>query len=412
MENAGKRMKPLAGDRLAVEGGRPVRSAPLAPWPVYSPNEVQAAVTALETGRVNYWSGQECKLFEKEFAKYHGVKYGVALANGTLALELALRVLGIGPGDEVIVTPRSYFASVSSVVLTGATPVFADIDRDSQNITAESIVPHLSRRTKAIIPVHLAGWPCDMPAIMSLADQHGLCVIEDCAQAHGARIDDRPVGSFGDVAAFSFCQDKIMSTAGEGGMLITDDEALWEAAWSFKDHGKSFERVHAIDHPPGFRWLHEGFGSNWRLTEIQGAIGRLQLEMLDSWVEARRRNARLLMSGIGDLNALRIAVPSEREFHAYYKCYAFVEPNRLGSGWSRDRILEALQAEGVPGLSGSCPEIYREQAFGEGDYPTLPVARELGESSLMMPVHPTLTEADIDDMIAAVRKVLFAATAK
>jgi dTDP-4-amino-4,6-dideoxygalactose transaminase len=383
----------------------------LSPWPHYEKDEIEAAVSVLESGDVNYWTGQQCRSFEKEFAAYHGVKHGVALANGTLALELAMRVLGLGTGDEVIVTPRSYFASASSIVLAGAKPVFVDIDPDSQNITADQIAGAIGSRTRAILAVHLAGWPCDMPAIMSLARNHELKVIEDCAQSHGAAIDDQPLGSFGDVAAFSFCQDKIMSTAGEGGMLITNDSEISSAAWSFKDHGKSWERVSAKDHPRGFRWLHTGFGSNYRMTEIQGAIGRIQLAKLDGWVLKRQEHANRLAAGLRDLPALRVPMPSERERHSYYKFYAFVRPEQLKKGWTRDRILAALDEEGIPGLSGACPEIYQEEAFEHWGYQTLPVARALGETSLMFQVHPTLSAVHLDRTISLVRKVIDRASA-
>jgi dTDP-4-amino-4,6-dideoxygalactose transaminase len=399
------------GDRLAMDGGVPIRSHPLPAWPQFSEEEIAKAEAILRSEKVNYWTGTECRQFETEFAAYHGMKYGIALANGTLALELAMRVLRIGSEDEVIVTPRSYFASASCIAINGAVPVFADIDPDSQNVTAATIAPHITSRTKALLIVHLAGWPCDMPSIMELAREHGLRVIEDCAQALGARFNDRPVGSFGDIGAFSFCQDKIISTAGEGGMFVTDDYDLWQAAWSFKDHGKSWACVHAEVRDPGFRWLHESIGSNWRLTEIQGGIGRIQLRKLDGWVRQRRRNAARLKDGIVGLEALRVPEPSTREYHAYYKFYAFVKPDRLESGWSRDRILKALEAEGIPGLSGSCPEIYLEKAFSGRTYETLPVARELGETSIMFQVHPTLAETDIDDMARAVRKVLVVASA-
>jgi hypothetical protein len=398
------------GDELAVDGGRPTRTQPLPFWPRYDEDEVEAVAAILRSGRVNYWTGPEGRAFEDEFARHHGMAHGVALANGTLALELALTILGIGDGDEVIVTPRSFFATASSVVLVGATPTFADVDRDSQNVTSASIAAAITPRTKAIMVVHLAGWPCDMPAIMALARERGLKVIEDCAQAHGARIGGQLIGSFGDVAAFSFCQDKIITTGGEGGMILTNDPDLWSAAWSYKDHGKSWERVHADDHPPGFRWLHEGFGSNWRLTETQAAIGRIQLRKLEGWLATRRNYARQINEGLADLSAIRITAPPRDVEHAYYKYYAFVRPEQLGDGWDRDRILAALAAEGIPGLSGSCPEIYREKAFAHREIERLPVAQELGETSFMLPLHPALEPEDVDDMIAAVRKVMSRAT--
>ena len=280
--------------RLAIDGGKPVRERPFAPWPYFARDEIEAARKVLESGKVNYWTGAEGRQFEKEFAEFVGCDYAVAVANGTVALELALYALGIGPGDEVVVPSRTFIASASCAVMRGAKPVVADIDPVSQNITAETIARVLSPRTKAIVAVHLAGWPCDMDPIKKLARDRGLYVIEDCAQAHGATYKGKKVGSLGDVAAFSFCQDKIMTTGGEGGMLTTSNREIWERAWSYKDHGKSYAEVYKKDHPPGFRWLHESFGTNWRLTEMQAAIGRVQLNKLPQWVEKRRINAAVL----------------------------------------------------------------------------------------------------------------------
>jgi dTDP-4-amino-4,6-dideoxygalactose transaminase len=393
--------------RLAIQGGSPVRRQPFAPWPYFAPDEVAAATRVLESGRVNYWTGDEGKLFENELANYCGARRAIALANGSVALELALYALGIGPGDEVITTSRTFIASASCAVMRGATPVLADVDRVSQNITAETIEPKITARTKAIIPVHLGGWPCDMDPINALAREHGIKVIEDCAQSHGATYKGRPVGSLGDIGAFSFCQDKIMTTGGEGGMLVTDDDSAWERAWAFKDHGKSWDAVYNRQHPPGFRWLHESFGTNWRLTEMQSAIGRVQLRKLDGWVAARRRNAQLLSDRFSKIEALRVTEPPREIGHSYYKYYVFVRPEVLKRGWDRDRIMDAVNAEGVPCFSGTCSEIYLEKAFA-GIYsgPRLPVARELGETSLMFLVHPTLTDAEMHDTAVAVEKVL------
>jgi dTDP-4-amino-4,6-dideoxygalactose transaminase len=383
-------------------------------WPAFDAEQIAAVEAVLRSGKVNYWTGEQARTFEQEFAAACGCRHGVALANGTLALELALHALGIGAGDEVVVTPRSFIASASAVVLTGARPVFADVDPVSQNITARSIAAVLTPRTRAIIAVHLAGWPCELGPIVELARRRGLKLIEDCAQAHGATWQGRPVGSFGDLAAFSFCQDKIITTGGEGGMLVTDDEALWRKAWAYKDHGKSFAAVYQRQHPPGFRWLHESFGSNWRLTEMQAALGRVQLGRLADWVARRRRHAATLSAALRPLPALRLTEPPEGIGHAYYKYYAFVRPERLAPGWSRDRIMNAISAAGVPCFSGSCSEMYLERAF---DAPALrpverlPVARALGETSLMLLVHPTLTEADLARAGQVVREVVNAATA-
>lgn len=383
---------------------------PFAHWPSFSNEEADAVKNVLLSNKVNYWTGTEGRLFEKEFASYCGVKYAIALANGTVALELALYALGIGPGDEVITTSRTFIASASCIVMRGATPVIADVDPVSQNITAETIRGLITPRTKAIIAVHLAGWPCDMDPVMELAREHGLKVIEDCAQCHGATYKGRPVGSLGDVAAFSFCQDKIMTTGGEGGMLTTNDEGVWRRAWEFKDHGKSYDAVYNREHAPGFRWLHESFGTNWRLTEMQSVIGRIQLAKLPEWTRIRQRYAGLLTEGFASIPGLRGTVPPEHIGHAYYKYYVFVQQEELQDGWDRDRIMNAVVAEGIPCFSGSCSEIYLEKAF-DGMRPAhrLPVAKTLGETSLMFLVHPTLTEKNMSDTVAAVHKVMFQA---
>ncbi|OGR69944.1 MAG: aminotransferase [Elusimicrobia bacterium GWD2_63_28] len=397
-------------ERLAIDGGRKTRSTPFNPWPYYAKDEVAAAAAVLSSGKVNYWTGDIGRQFEREYARFVGCKYAIALTNGTAALELALYALGIGPGDEVITTSRTFIASASCVVMRGARPVLADVDAVSQNITAETIAKVITRKTKAIIAVHLAGWPCDMGTIMKLARKHGLKVIEDCAQANGATYKGRQVGSFGDMAAFSFCQDKIITTGGEGGLLVTNSKSLWQKAWEYKDHGKNFDAVYNRKHAPGFRWLHESFGTNWRLTEMQAAIGRLQLKKLPGWIAARRKNAAMLTRCFKAIPALRLTLPPKEIGHAYYKYYAFVRPELLKKGWNRGRIMNAIIAEGIPCFSGSCSEIYLEKAF-DGIRPPrrLPVAKELGETSLMFMVHPTLTPGEMRYTCRAVEKVMRAA---
>jgi len=399
---------------LALEGGAPVRSRPLPPWPFFAADEIEAVRAVLVSGKANYWTGAEGTSFESEFARYVGARHAVALANGSVALELALHALGIAGGDDVIVPARSFLATASSVVLRGARPVFADVDALSGNITAETVRAALTDRTRAIIVVHLAGWPCDMDPLLALARERGLKVIEDCAQSHGATYRGRVTGSIGHVGAFSFCQDKIMTTGGEGGMLVTDDAQVWERAWSYKDHGKSYDAVFNREHPPGFRWLHESFGTNWRMTEMQAAIGRQQLSKLSAWLAARRRNADLLRSRLQGIASLQVPAPGDEYGHAYYKCYAFLDPAGLAPGWTRERVVEAISAEGIPCISGSCSEMYLEKAFeGTGLVPAsrLPVARVLGETSLMFMVHPTMKERDVNDTAVAVRKVMSVASA-
>jgi dTDP-4-amino-4,6-dideoxygalactose transaminase len=382
-------------------------------WPRFDEDQIARAVAVLRSGKVNYWTGDEGRAFESEVARACGAGYAIALANGTVALELALHVLGIGPGDEVVVTPRSFVASAGVVVLRGARPVFADVDPDSQNLTPATVRAVLSPRTRAIIAVHLAGWPCEMDGLSELARAHDLKLIEDCAQAHGATYQGRPVGSIGDLAAFSFCQDKIMTTGGEGGMLTTADEDLWRAAWAYKDHGKSYDAVYHRDHPPGFRWVHESVGTNWRMTEPQAAIGRVQLRRLPEWLSARRRNAAILAARLRALPLLRVPEPPGHVGHARYKFYAFIREDRLARGWNRDRVMAAIADRGVPCFSGSCSEIYRERAFVDRDLAPprpLPVAAALGASSLMLLVHPTLTPEHMTFACDAVEEVCTLAT--
>ncbi|WNP28413.1 DegT/DnrJ/EryC1/StrS aminotransferase family protein [Moraxella sp. DOX410] len=389
------------------------------PWPSFSQEEADAVSQVLLSNKVNYWTGTECREFEKEFAVWVGTDYAVALANGTLALDVALQAMGIGEGDEVIVTPRSFIASVSTVVNAGAMPVFADVDNNTGNVSATTIAPKITDKTKAIICVHLAGWPCDMDEIMALAKQHNLWVIEDCAQAHGAKYKGKPVGSIGHVGAWSFCQDKIMTTGGEGGMVTTNDKALWQKMWEYKDHGKNYDSIYHKQHPPGFRWLHDSFGTNWRMMEMQAVIGRIQLKKMAEWTNIRTQNAKILRDALtqfaGGQQFLRIPdiefhqVMGSDSVHAYYKYYVYVRPENLPENINRDSILNALNEKKIPCFSGSCSEIYLEKAFD--NHPSRPnarltVAKELGETSLMFLIHPTLTTNEMQTIATTTVDVL------
>jgi len=391
-----------------------VLNTPFSPWPSFTPEEVDAVAATLASNRVNYWTGDRCRRFEKQFAEWAGTKHAVALTNGTVALDVALKALGVGPGDEVITTPRTFLASASCIVTAGAIPVFADVDADSQNITAETITAVLTPRTKAVICVHLGGMPCDMDPIMALAEQHGLKVIEDCAQAHGARYRGRSVGSIGHVGAWSFCQDKIMTTGGEGGMVTTDDPDLWSFMWSYKDHGKSWQAIHERAHPPGPRLVHDSFGTNWRMIEMQAAIGLIQLERMPDWTARRTTIASALMDVCRRHDVVRTPPVPNHSVHAWYRFYAFVRPERLAEGWSRDRIIAAINAAGVPCFHGSASEVYLEAAFeGTGWRPPerLPTARQLGETAIAMLVHPTLTDAEVAKSCEVLDAVLTEAAA-
>lgn len=391
-------------------------NGPFSPWPLYSEEEASAVAEVLLSNKVNYWTGDLCRNFETEFAIFSGSKYSIAVSNGTTALDLALIALDLGEGDEVIVTPRTFLASVSSIVNVGATPVFADVSLDTQNITVDSIAKVMSKKTKAIICVHLAGWPCDMFPIMKLAEKNNLFVIEDCAQAHGAQYKGRSVGSIGHIGAWSFCQDKIISTGGEGGMVTTNCRDLWSRMWSYKDHGKSWESVYEKQHPSGFRWLHDSFGTNWRMTEMQAAIGLIQLGRIKDWNFKRKKNANAIWQAAKRIDGLRVpdlrccdcdrfCNVSNGCAHAAYKCYVFVD----GTKNDRDKIMYLINQHGVPCFSGTCSEVYLENAFDNTEFKPkmrLPNAKHLGETSLMFLCHPTLTEKEIKKTCDVLRKAV------
>ena len=379
------------------------------PWPSFTQEEADAVSKCLLSNKVNYWTGNECREFEKEFAAWVGTEYAVALSNGTLALDIALKAMDIGAGDEVVVTSRTFIASASCIVTAGANPVFADVDSNSQNITAETIAAVLTPSTKAIIVVHFAGMPAEMDSIMELAKLHNLYVIEDCAQAHGAKYKDRSVGSIGHIGAWSFCQDKIMTTGGEGGMVTTNSKDLWEKMWSYKDHGKSWGAIYGKQHAPGFRWVHDSFGTNWRMLEIQAVIGRIQLTRMYEWTERRRQNAEKIWSVCQNFPFIRIPEIPSYVVHGYYKCYVFVEPIKLPFGWSRDRILSELNDLDIPCYQGSCSEVYLERAFDETVWrpkQSLKIAKILGDTSLMFLIHPTLSLDEIKIVCDGIYSVL------
>ncbi len=397
-----------------------MKNISLAPWPSFTEEEKDAVADLLISNRVNYWTGTEGRLFENEFAAWNGVKHSIALMNGTVALDLALKGLKIGAAnggattDEVIVTPRTFIASASTVVNAGATPVFADVDPDSGNISVASIEAVLTECTKAVIPVHLAGWPCEMDGLMSLAETYQLKIIEDCAQAHGAKYRNRQVGSIGHVGAWSFCQDKIMTTGGEGGMVTCDDDELWSRMWSFKDHGKSWDAVFKQSHPPGYRWVHNNIGTNWRMLEMQAVIGRIQLRRMSNWTELRTERAQRIRDALLNFETVRVPQPAPGITHAYYRLYAYIRPEKLRAGWTRDRIVQECAGRGAPVFQGSCSEVYLEKAFEGTPWRSscsLPVAQELGKTSLAFLVHPTITEEQMEQYCAKICSVLSKASA-
>lgn len=383
----------------------------LSPWPYYEQDEIEDATAVLLSGKVNYWTGEIGKRFEQEYALSVDKRFGIALSNGTVALELALRAFNIGPGDEVIVACRSYVASASCVLIVGATPVFADVDIASGNLSAETIAPHITKKTKAVIPVHIGGLPCDMPGIMQLAHQHNIKVIEDCAQAHGASIANVKVGGWGHAAIFSFCQDKIISTGGEGGMLVLDDEQAYKAAWAYKDIGRDFDAVFHQQHPPGFRWYTHTAGSNFRMTEVQAAIGLKQLAKLDAWISRRNIIAQKLVAALSQASFIRVPSVSHSDvIHAYYRVYGLIELKNQSDAENhsfRNEFVASLSEMGLPCFSGSCSEIYLEKAFESYyDGRRMKNAKHYAERAFCLLAHPTITDDQVDQAVKLINTLL------
>jgi len=378
-------------------------------WPYYDSEEIDAVKRILTAGKVNYWTGDQSKKFEEEFSKWCGTKYAIALSNGSVALTTAYLSIGIKKGDEVITTSRTFIATSSTLVLLGAIPIFADVELKSGCISVRTIEKLITKKTKAISVVHLGGWPIDMNPIMELAGKHNLYVIEDCSQAHGAEINKRKVGSFGDVATWSFCQDKIISTGGEGGMITTNDKKIKDFIWSYKDHGKSYDLMQKNINAISYQKIYQGFGTNLRITEIQSAIGRIQLRKLKDWTNIRKKNAEVIINKLKNLKIARIEVPSENFVHAWYKLYVYLDFNFINNNWNRDKIIKEITNNGFPAFSGSCSELYMEDCFIEAGLTPqtrLPNAKILGLTSLMFLVHPTISESIMDDYAEVIYKVL------
>ncbi len=403
-----------ARERLAIEGGTPVRDIARSPWPtwpVYDATEEKALLSVLHSG--NWWgvAGDQGKRFEQEFAVYQQAHYGMVCTNGTAALEIALRALGIGCGEEVIIPPYTFIATASAVLTVGATPIFVDIQPDTLNIDPSQIETAITPRTAAIIAVHMAGRPADMDAILAIAAKHHLAVIEDAAQAHGAEWRGTRVGALGDFGTFSFQASKNLNS-GEGGMVLTNKAALADAAWSIINVG----RVRGGD-PPGYQVL----GGNFRLTEFQSALLRTQLRRLPEQTARRTANARYLRELLSNLPGISLSFDDPRITQAYHLFTFRVDLDRL-QGRTYPELIEALNAEGIPASDGYTP-LYREDLFARlphsagkwcqatpiPDYSALnlPVCEQVCGDTLWLPQTLLLAERhDMEDVAAALTKIL------
>ena len=399
---------------LAIHSGKPVRSAPLGTaWPVCGDAEVAALTDVVRSGRWGCHLGRRVKDFEAEFAAFCKARHAICLTNGTAALEVVLRALGVGPGDEVIVPPYTFIATASAVVMIGGIPVFVDIEPGSLNLDPAKIEAAITPRTKAIVPVHVGGRPADMDGIMAVAAKHGLRVVEDACQAHGASWRGRSVGTIGDAGAFSFQASKNIN-AGEGGAIVTNDDELYLACYSLVNVGRI---------PEGEWYQHENLGSNYRLSEFQGAILHVQMARWEEQAACRERNAAYLDALLGEVPGVQPADHDERvtrnALHLYFLRYC---PEHF-SGAPKARFLEALSAEGVPASPGYTPlhtsglfrqfsERLQAAAFFGGrtiDYAglDLPVTQKACDHEVCWFAQRVLlgTRQDMEDIAAAIMKV-------
>ena len=374
-------------------------------WPVFNEKMIHSVNEILKSGKVNQWTNPKVNEFERKFSTFIDCNYAVAVFNGTVALELCLKTLGLKRGDEVIVTPRSFIASASCCAWYGIIPVFVDVDRNSQNITLKNIIKAITKKTKAVILVHLAGWPCELDKICDYCKNNNIYVIEDCAQAHGAKYKNKSVGGWGDINAWSFCQDKIITTGGEGGMITTNNELLYKKAWSLKDHGKGYDTVFNKDHKPGFRWLHKNIGTNWRMTPIQAAIGICALDEINIWINHRRNIANIYNENLKDIHGIRLTIPPHFIYHSYYKYYFFIDKSKFKI--SRDALIELINKENIFCQVGSCSEIYNEKALMiYHPKKNLLITKELFNTSILLKCDPCISKKNAKKNILKIKKIL------
>jgi dTDP-4-amino-4,6-dideoxygalactose transaminase len=353
-------------ENLAINGGQKAVTGPLPGWPQFSEKGKKAILQPLESGQVNYWTGTRGMEFEEKWAAFHGVQFAISCNSGTSALHTALAAMGIGPGDEVIVPSYTFIASSFCVVQAGAIPVFADVNKNDHCISPKDIEKKITKRTKAIIPVHLYGNICDMDPIMALAKKHKLLVLEDCAQAHGGTYKGRKVGTIGHAGAFSFCQSKSFTTGGEGGAVITDDEEIGWQCRSFRDHGYDVrERMRLLELEAKLPYIHNRVGYNYRLTEMQSILGIYELERFENWnLKNRQRNGQILIDELSNVpQIMYLPVHNEKRRNGFFVFPMTLDLKKLNCDIKT--FLAALTAEGVPNHPVFWPQCYAERAYRE-----------------------------------------------
>lgn len=388
----------MSASGLAINGGPKVRDKPFPPWPVLGDQDVAAVTDALRSGRLTQLTGGAVADFENAFADWHDVPHAIATSSGTTAIHTALAAIDIGPGDEVIVPSHTFIASATPVLHQRATPVFGDVDERTFCLDSASVEDRITPRTRAIIAVHLNGHPADLDPLLAITQTRGIHIVEDAAQAHGALYNSRKVGTIGVAGCFSFWEDKIITTGGEGGAIITSDDTLAQRMRRIRHHGEGpMEGERA--------YFHLELGYNYRMSSMHAATGLVQLRKLDDYLEARRRNAAYLTERLGELPGIEPPYVAKGCVHSYYKYICRLRPE---AGIDIADFVRAVAAEGIP-ISRRYPTPLPQQpVFRDLDAATCPVAERIAGELFTLLVHPTVTTSDLDDVVEAVRKVLAA----
>ncbi len=417
-------------NQLAISGGPKAVTNKLQGWPQFDENAIKAVEAVLRSGKVNYWTGKRGMEFEKQFAEWQGSRYAISVATGTAALHVALTSLGIGPGDEVIVPSYTFIASSFSIVQAGAIPRFADVNLEDHCLSVESAEKLVTKRTKAIMPVHLYGNVCDMGQILAFAKRHNLYVIEDNAEAFGGAYKGKKTGTLGHMAGCSFCQNKTFTTGGEGGMVTTDDEELAWKARSFRDHGYDVkQRLSLLELEQKLPYIHNMVGWNYRMTEMQSAIGLAELARMDTWnMPRRRRNAQILVNALKTSRRIEhFPVDTPERQNGWYVLAFSLEVENMKCDLKQ--FVAAVAAEGAPVWKVFWPQCHTERAFQEhhafgrtgfpfksGEYADpasvdysnveVPHARWHETHTFTCFAYPTYTESDMEQIANAILKVI------
>jgi len=400
--------------KLAINGGKKIREKGFPDWPIIGKEERENLLGVFESGK--WWYGEKVKEFEEKFAKFQDAKFGITCTNGTAALEISLVSCGIGAGDEVIVPPYTFIATASSVLKVNAIPVFADIDLDTSNIDPVDVERKITKRTKAIIPVHFGGLPCDMDTLNSIAKKYNLRIIEDACHSWGSKWKNKGTGALGDCGAFSLQMSKNI-TSGEGGIILTDNEELAEDARSYSNCGRGKGKNF---------YEHFLLGSNYRMTELQAAILLGQLTRLEKQTIKREANAKYLDENLKDIPGISLIKRDKRVTRRSYHMYIFRFLKEKWNGVTREKFLKALNAEGIPAWAGYPIPLYKNPLFlrkGKGpqfcpvscpyygkeiDYTQVfcPNTEKMCEEAVWIP-HPVLLaeKEDMRDIINAIEKI-------